>query len=267
MLPAVQLKMPLVQPQYVLTPDRYPPHPVSSRLIQYVLPSDSVVYTGCVGDDELAAQLKAVNAKEGVESAYLVKKGDLTGACAVILTGQERYAIILNYPSVDVHIVIKVTGDDSPGFGEVRALTSEYDLPPRRWSEALLYRRILPNPRCRVRSRSRQEGRRFWQGKLLLALHLHLSTNLTNPRSSPSTSPPPLLHNSSKCNWSKSSPTPTSSSATNPKRPPTLPPSDSKNPHIQILLSSHKESQHSQRLTRADREWWFSHTDRKRRCS
>jgi len=62
----------------------------AARAAAYVLPPDSVVYTGCVGDDELAAQLKAVNAKEGVESAYLVKKGDLTGACAVILTGQER---------------------------------------------------------------------------------------------------------------------------------------------------------------------------------
>jgi len=62
----------------------------AARAAAYVLPSDSVVYTGCVGDDDLANTLKAANAKEGVESAYLVKKGELTGACAVILTGQER---------------------------------------------------------------------------------------------------------------------------------------------------------------------------------
>lgn len=62
----------------------------AARAAAYVLPPDSVVYTGCVGDDELASQLKAANAKEGVESAYLVKKGEKTGACAVVLTGQER---------------------------------------------------------------------------------------------------------------------------------------------------------------------------------
>jgi hypothetical protein len=58
---------------------------------QYCLPPNSVVYTGCVGDDELAEQLKAANRREGLSEAYLVKKGEKTGACAVIITGHHRY--------------------------------------------------------------------------------------------------------------------------------------------------------------------------------
>lgn len=61
--------------------------------VKYVLPAGSVVYTGCVGDDDLAEQLRLANAKEDVESAYLVKKGEKTGACAVILTGHHRFVL------------------------------------------------------------------------------------------------------------------------------------------------------------------------------
>jgi adenosine kinase len=60
------------------------------RLPQYVLPPNSVVYTGCVGDDDLAEQLRAANTREGLHEVYLVKKGEKTGACAVILTGHDR---------------------------------------------------------------------------------------------------------------------------------------------------------------------------------
>jgi sugar/nucleoside kinase (ribokinase family) len=49
-----------------------------------------VVFTGCVGDDELAEQLKVANRKEGLDDVYLVKKGEKTGACAVIITGHDR---------------------------------------------------------------------------------------------------------------------------------------------------------------------------------
>ncbi|KAG8902163.1 adenosine kinase [Tulasnella sp. 403] len=62
----------------------------AARAAAYVLPPDHVVYTGCVGDDDLADQLRAANGKEGVASAYLVKKGEKTGACAVVLTGHNR---------------------------------------------------------------------------------------------------------------------------------------------------------------------------------
>jgi adenosine kinase len=57
-----------------------------------VLPPNSVVYTGCVGDDDLAEQLKAANKREGLTDAYLVQKGEKTGACVVVITGSERYA-------------------------------------------------------------------------------------------------------------------------------------------------------------------------------
>ncbi|KAH7920936.1 Ribokinase-like protein [Leucogyrophana mollusca] len=62
----------------------------AARGAAYVLPPNSVVYTGCVGDDDLAEQLKAANKREGLQEAYLVKKGEKTGACAVVITGHHR---------------------------------------------------------------------------------------------------------------------------------------------------------------------------------
>ncbi|KAI0066599.1 Ribokinase-like protein [Artomyces pyxidatus] len=62
----------------------------AARGAAYVLPPDSVVFTGCVGDDELAEQLKAANLREGLKEAYLVQKGEKTGACAVVITGHHR---------------------------------------------------------------------------------------------------------------------------------------------------------------------------------
>lgn len=62
----------------------------AARGAAYILPPKSVVYTGCVGDDDLAEQLKAANAREGLDQVYLVKKGEKTGACAVIITGHDR---------------------------------------------------------------------------------------------------------------------------------------------------------------------------------
>ncbi|KAJ2955066.1 hypothetical protein NUW54_g14771 [Trametes sanguinea] len=48
----------------------------AARGAAYVLPPHSVVYTGCVGDDDLAEQLKAANKREGLDQVYLVKKGE-----------------------------------------------------------------------------------------------------------------------------------------------------------------------------------------------
>ncbi|CAL1693889.1 unnamed protein product [Somion occarium] len=62
----------------------------AARGAAYVLPPHSVVYTGCVGDDDLAEQLKEANKREGLDEVYLVKKGEKTGACAVIITGHHR---------------------------------------------------------------------------------------------------------------------------------------------------------------------------------
>lgn len=62
----------------------------AARGAAYVLPPNSVVYVGCVGDDDLAEKLREANAREGVESAYLVKQGEQTGACGVVITGHNR---------------------------------------------------------------------------------------------------------------------------------------------------------------------------------
>ncbi|KAF8634917.1 hypothetical protein AX15_000658 [Amanita polypyramis BW_CC] len=62
----------------------------TARGAAYVLPPHSVVYVGCVGDDDLAEQLKLANIREGLDELYLVKKGEQTGACAVIITGHNR---------------------------------------------------------------------------------------------------------------------------------------------------------------------------------
>jgi len=62
----------------------------AARGAAYVLPPKSVVYTGCVGDDELAEQLKEANKREGLDQVYQVKKGEKTGACAVVITGHDR---------------------------------------------------------------------------------------------------------------------------------------------------------------------------------
>jgi len=62
----------------------------AARGAAYVLPPNSVVYTGCVGDDDRAKQLTEVNEKQGVQSVYDVRKGEQTGACAVVITGHHR---------------------------------------------------------------------------------------------------------------------------------------------------------------------------------
>jgi hypothetical protein len=69
----------------------------SDGLVQYCLPPNSVVFTGCVGDDELSEQLKAANRCEGLKDVYLVKKGEQTGACAVVITGHHRYDLPLSH--------------------------------------------------------------------------------------------------------------------------------------------------------------------------
>jgi hypothetical protein len=61
---------------------------------QYILPPKSVAFAGCVGDEDLAEKLKAANKREGLTDAYLVKPGEKTGACAVVITGQYRFVIL-----------------------------------------------------------------------------------------------------------------------------------------------------------------------------
>ncbi|KAG6817577.1 hypothetical protein H0H87_006954 [Tephrocybe sp. NHM501043] len=62
----------------------------AARGAAYILPPGSVVYAGCVGDDNLAEELKAANKREGLDEVYQVKAGEKTGACAVVITGHHR---------------------------------------------------------------------------------------------------------------------------------------------------------------------------------
>lgn len=59
-----------------------------------------MVYAGCVGDDDFAKQLRAANTREGLDDAYLVKKGENTGSCAVVITGHHRYVVGLSHLSL-----------------------------------------------------------------------------------------------------------------------------------------------------------------------
>ena len=49
-----------------------------------------MVYTGCVGDDDIAERLRTANKREGLDEVYLVNKTEKTGVCAVIITGHHR---------------------------------------------------------------------------------------------------------------------------------------------------------------------------------
>ncbi|KAF7783918.1 hypothetical protein Agabi119p4_83 [Agaricus bisporus var. burnettii] len=62
----------------------------TARGAAYILPPNSVVYAGCVGNDDFHTQLQSANNREGVQSLYQIKTDDKTGACAVIITGHDR---------------------------------------------------------------------------------------------------------------------------------------------------------------------------------
>lgn len=79
----------------------------SIRLWQYILPPDSVVFVGCVGDDKLAELLRITNAREGVRDVYQVQRNAQTGACAVLLTGQNRYTTFCSWY---VHFILQIFG-------------------------------------------------------------------------------------------------------------------------------------------------------------
>ncbi|KAF5311790.1 hypothetical protein D9619_002551 [Psilocybe cf. subviscida] len=61
-----------------------------ARGAAYILPPKSVAYTGAVGNDSLAEQLRQANEREGVLHVYDVHDDEKTGACAVVITGHHR---------------------------------------------------------------------------------------------------------------------------------------------------------------------------------
>ncbi|KAL4402136.1 adenosine kinase [Malassezia pachydermatis] len=62
----------------------------TARAVQYVLPPGSTAYLGCVGNDDLAQQLRSANDREGLQSVYQVVNDTPTGSCAVVITGHDR---------------------------------------------------------------------------------------------------------------------------------------------------------------------------------
>jgi len=62
----------------------------AARCAQYILPENSTVYLGAVGDDDLANQLREANRKAGLKELYQVVKDFPTGACACLITGHHR---------------------------------------------------------------------------------------------------------------------------------------------------------------------------------
>jgi adenosine kinase len=62
----------------------------TARGAQYVLPPNSVVYLGCVGDDKYAEILRRAVADAGLRVEYRVDENLPTGRCAAVITGHER---------------------------------------------------------------------------------------------------------------------------------------------------------------------------------
>ena len=64
------------------------------------------MYVGAVGDDDLGEQLKKANKREGLDQVYQVKKGEKTGACAVIITGHSRYVAFYSEYTLVIEIFL-----------------------------------------------------------------------------------------------------------------------------------------------------------------
>lgn len=56
----------------------------------YMMPPNSTVYVGCVGQDKFADRLRASNEQAGLRAEYLIDESTPTGTCAVILSEHDR---------------------------------------------------------------------------------------------------------------------------------------------------------------------------------
>ncbi|CAG8787247.1 26359_t:CDS:2, partial [Dentiscutata erythropus] len=65
----------------------------TGRSVQYLLPSKTTIYFGCVGKDKYADIMRKVAEKDGLIVDYLVDNEHPTGTCAVIITGYNRSLI------------------------------------------------------------------------------------------------------------------------------------------------------------------------------
>lgn len=62
----------------------------TARGAQYILPSNSVVFLGGVGDDKYAKILNSAVEKSGIRAEYRIDPKVNTGRCAVVITGHDR---------------------------------------------------------------------------------------------------------------------------------------------------------------------------------
>jgi adenosine kinase len=60
------------------------------RVAQWMSPSGSTGFMGCVGKDEFGDKLKACATEDGVDAHYMVDESTPTGTCAVLVHGGER---------------------------------------------------------------------------------------------------------------------------------------------------------------------------------
>lgn len=62
----------------------------TARGAQYILPANSVVYFGSVGNDIYSQKLNDANAQYGLKTLYQVQESTGTGKCAALITGKHR---------------------------------------------------------------------------------------------------------------------------------------------------------------------------------
>jgi adenosine kinase len=60
------------------------------RVAQWMSPSGSTGFMGCVGKDEFGDKLKGCASEDGVDAHYMVDESTPTGTCAVLVYGGER---------------------------------------------------------------------------------------------------------------------------------------------------------------------------------
>ncbi|CAG8480275.1 4768_t:CDS:2 [Paraglomus brasilianum] len=76
----------------------------AARGAQYLLPPQSTVYVGCVGNDQFAVKLRQAAEKDGLRVEYMVVNDVPTGTCAAIITGQNR-SLVANLSAAEKYHV------------------------------------------------------------------------------------------------------------------------------------------------------------------
>lgn len=62
----------------------------TARGAQYLLPDNSVLYIGCIGNDDYGKTLKRTCEEAGVHTEYRVDETQPTGKCGAVITGHNR---------------------------------------------------------------------------------------------------------------------------------------------------------------------------------